>query len=104
MSKAIQKVEEINFLASTNYQSFTYTAKRSYKKGDIFPSNDGEALGIVLHDVTVEGSEHQPVGVMVEGYVLYDRFKTKPKTAAVTALKGIKFLDADRKIKTEGEA
>lgn len=99
-----QKVEDINFLASTNYQSFTYTAKQSYKKGDIYPSNGAEALGIVLNDVTVEGTEHQPIGVLVEGYVLYDRLATKPKTEAVTALKGIKFLDADRKIKTEGEA
>lgn len=103
MQKTV-KVEDINFLASTHYQSFTYTAKQSYKKGDIYPTNDGTALGIVLNDVTVEGTEHQPIGVLVEGYVLYDRLATKPKTAAVTALKGIKFLDTERKIKTEGEA
>lgn len=100
----MQKVAEVNFLASTHYQSFTYTAQKSYVKGDIFPTNDGTAVGIVLNDVTVEGTEHQPVGVLVEGYVLYDRFATKPTTAAIGALKGIKFLDADRKIKTEGEA
>lgn len=100
----MQKVAEVNFLASTHYQSFTYTAQKSYVKGDIFPTNDGTAVGIVLNDVTVEGTEHQPVGVLVEGYVLYDRFATKPTTAAIGALKGIKFLDADRKIKTEGDA
>lgn len=100
----MQKVAEVNFLASTNYQSFTYTAQKSYVKGDIFPTNDGTAVGIVLNDVTVEGTEHQPVGILVEGYVLYDRFTTKPTTAAIGALKGIKFLDADRKIKTEGDA
>lgn len=103
MQKSL-KVEDINFLASTHYQSFTYTAQKSYVKGDIFPTNDATAVGIVLNDVTVEGTEYQPVGVLVEGYVLYDRLATKPKTEAVTALKGIKFLDADRKIKTEGEA
>lgn len=103
MQKTV-KVEDINFLASTNYQSFTYTAKKTYKKGDIYPENDATALGIVLNDVTVEGTEYQPIGVLVEGYVLYDRLATKPNAAAVTALKGIKFLDADRKIKTEGEA
>lgn len=92
--KQKQTVEQINFLASATFQSFTYQADKSYKAGEIYPSNDENAVGIVINNVNVEeetGTAAQPVGVIVEGYILKDRLPEAPTETAEEALKEIKF-------------
>lgn len=92
--KPKQTVEQINFLASAKFQSFTYQADESFKAGDIYPSNDENAVGIVINDVTVDaetGASAQPVGVIVEGYILKDRLPEAPTEDAEAALNEIKF-------------
>lgn len=88
--KKRETVKEINFLASTRFQSFTYQAEKTYKAGDVFPSNDDKAVGIVINNVNIEGTP-QPVGVIVEGYVLEARLETAPTEAAKEAMKEIKW-------------
>lgn len=92
--KPKQTVEQINFLASAKFHSFTYQADKSFKAGEIYPSNDADAVGIVINDVTVDattGTAAQPIGVIVEGYILKDRLTEAPTEAAEAALNEIKF-------------
>ncbi|WP_367378101.1 hypothetical protein [Enterococcus gilvus] len=85
-------VEQINFLASANYQNFTEQAEKSYKAGEVYPANDATAKGIIFNDVTVTAETGpQPCAVMVEGYVLEDRLPETVADAAKTAMKEIKF-------------
>lgn len=85
-------VEEINFLASANFQNFTEQADKSYKAGEVYPANDNTAKGIVFNDVTVTAETGpQPCAVMVEGYVLEDRLPVAVDADAKTAMKEIKF-------------
>lgn len=83
-------VKEVNFLASARYQSFTYQADKSYVAGDVYPANDATAVGIVLNNVTVDGTD-QPVSVIVEGYILAARLTTAPSEEAKTAMTEIKY-------------
>lgn len=102
--KPVKTAEQLNFLASSKYQNFTYQADKSFNAGDIYPANDGTALGIVFNPVTVdEETGAQPVAVLVGGYVLVDRLPVVPSDAALTALKNITFLDADKKPKVPAE-
>lgn len=101
-------IEEINFLASAKFQSFTYQADKTYKAGEIYPANDATAIGIVLSDVAVDvnnGEDGQPVAIVVEGYVIKERLTEEPTDAAVAALKGIKFhpvVPSDAEAPSEG--
>lgn len=95
------KVEDINFLASARFQSFTeqvesagVSANEEGRKivpaGTIYPSNDVGAKGILLNDVDVtEGP--QPGALIVEAYILEDRLPVAPDSAAKTAMTEIKF-------------
>ncbi|MDR9857803.1 hypothetical protein RJP21_29870 [Paenibacillus sp. VCA1] len=95
------KVEEINFLASADYQSFTYQVddtgvtpnvqgRKIVPAGTVYPKNDATAIGILLTDTDVtEGP--QPGAVMVGGWVLEDRLPVKPADEAKTAMKAINF-------------
>lgn len=85
-----ETVKEVNFLASARFQSFTYQADKTYKAGDIYPSNDDKAVGIVINHTEVDGTS-QPIGVIVEGYILEERLATKPTEEAKTAMKEIKW-------------
>lgn len=85
------KVEQVNFLASSKFQTFTYQAEKTYKAGEIFPENDGTAVGIVMNDVTVNSEiGSQPVSVIVEGYVLEKRLSQSVTSEAKEAMKEIK--------------
>lgn len=98
--KPTEKVEQINFLASAKFQSFTYQAEKTYKAGEVYPANDATAIGIVLNDVTVdETTGPQPAAILVDGFILIERLATQPADAAVKALKNITFLDANKKPK-----
>lgn len=94
-------VSQINFLASSKFQAFTYqvsdvgvTANAQGQKivpaGSVYPLNDATAVGILYNDVNVtEGP--QPGSVIVEGYILQARLPVVPVAAAITAMKEIKF-------------
>lgn len=94
-----ESAEQINFLASAKFQSFTFQAERSYKAGEVFPENDATAQGIVINDVKVEG-EPQPVGVIVEGWMLEERLSDVSEVAK-TAMKNIKFRPGLNQDETE---
>lgn len=84
-----KEAKKINFLASAKFQSFTMQAERSYEAGEVFPENDGTAVGIVINDVKVE-EDPQPIGVIVEAWVLESRLPDITAEAK-EAMKNIKF-------------
>lgn len=96
-----ETAEQINFLASARFQSFTtqveqtgVTADAKGRKivpaGTVHPANDATAKGILLNDVDVtEGP--QPGALLVEAYILEARLPVAPSTDAKTALIEIKF-------------
>lgn len=95
----IKDHSNVNFLASENFQSFSVVVDEAFpgavdgvvKAGTIFPANDATAQGVLLHDVDVANGDN--VGsLIVEGYILGQRLPVAPASAAVTALKGIKFF------------
>lgn len=93
----INFTQELNFLKSEHYVSFTETGTQALandenivEAGTIYPANDATAVGIVLHDVDVSGGD-QPIAVMVEGHVYADRLPVAASEAAKTALKNIGF-------------
>ena len=96
-----EAVSEINFLASAKFQSFTEQAtqamvteavdgRKVLPAGSVFPANDATAIGITIHDVDLSNGD-QPVGVIVEGYILEDRLPVKPDALAKPEMKEIKF-------------
>lgn len=96
-----ETVEQINFLASARFQSFTTQVEQTgvvanakgrkvVPAGTIYPKNDATAKGILLTDVDVtEGP--QPGALVVEAYILEARLPVAPSAEAKTALKEIKF-------------
>ena len=65
--------------------------------GTVIPSNDGEAQGVLLHDVTLA---ENPNGTLVtHGFIKLSALPTAPSQAAINALigKGLQFMDADGK-------
>ena len=92
-------IQEINFMKSEHFTAFTYQAEGSngsvkegvLKAGAVYPANDGAAIGIVMNEADVSNGP-QPVSIIVEGYILKDRLPEAPSTAAIEALKEIKFV------------
>lgn len=82
-----QYVNEVNFLKSAHLVSITATADKDYTHGDVFPTNDAEAQGIVLHDTTAG----QPLALVVEGHIYTERLPEAPVQAAQDAMKQISF-------------
>ena len=60
--------------------------------GTIFPSNDSKAKGITTHEVNVSNGP-QPVGVIVEGWLLSQRLPVLPTDEAMTAMTSVKWRD-----------
>lgn len=96
-----ETVEEINFMGSAHFISFTKQAETSMATagddgrkvlpaGSIFPANDATAEGITINPVDVTDGP-QPVGVIVEGYVIAERLPVEPSEEAKTAMKEIKY-------------
>lgn len=92
---------EVNFLASSRYQTFTgvvsdvgvaadANGRKIVKAGTILPANDATATAILFNEVDVTNGP-QPGSFMVEGYVHEARLPVAPIAAAKTALKEIKF-------------
>lgn len=78
-----KKVEQINWLASAKFQTFTYQIPQSLGKlqpdgrkivpsGTVFPANDATAIGIVFNDVDVTHGD-APGAVLVEGWIIEER-------------------------------
>lgn len=107
--------EDINFLRSQNFLSFTKQVDDKtpgvvngvLPAGSIFPKNDATAEGITINDVNVMNGA-QPVGVIVDGHILIDRLPVKPNDAAQKAMRAIQFYDAKGKmlplVETQGGA
>ena len=90
-----------SFVSSHHYINRTRTAtqdmateedgKLILRAGTVFPSNDGSAEGIVVHDVDLTHADTLPVSVMVEGYVYESRLPETIAGSAKTAMTEIKF-------------
>jgi hypothetical protein len=89
----------INFLQSQHFISFTHQIDATHPNkdeagiipaGSFYPKNDASAIGVTINDVDVSKGE-QPVGVIVEGYILEERLPEQPTPEAKAALPGIKF-------------
>ena len=65
--------------------------------GAIWPSNDGEAQGIVYEDIDVTNGD-APGAVVVAGKVYADRLPAAAESAAVTAMADIAFVAASPEI------
>jgi hypothetical protein len=95
------KVEDINFLASAKFQSFTTQVSDSgvevgedgrkvVPAGTVYPANDATAQGILLNDVDVtEGP--QPGALIVEAYVIEERLPAAVSAEAKPVLTEIKY-------------
>lgn len=62
--------------------------------GTLIPSNDGNAIGVLLHDVTLADNPNGTV--VIHGFIKQAALPTAPSQAAVNALigKGVQFMDA----------
>jgi len=78
-----KKVEQINWLASAKFQTFTYQipkelgevqedGRKIVKSGTVFPANDQRAIGLVFNDVDVTNGD-APGAVLVEGWIIEER-------------------------------
>jgi len=78
-----KKVEQINWLASAKFQTFTYQipeelgevqedGRKIVKSGTVFPANDETAIGLVFNDVDVTNGD-APGSVLVEGWIIEER-------------------------------
>lgn len=97
-----KKIEDINFLASSKYQNFTYQAesegveannegKKIIPAGTVY-KKDGKAIGLTFHDVDVTNGP-QPVSVMVEGYVVEDRLPQAISEEDKASMPNIKYRE-----------
>ncbi len=62
------------------------------KGGTIYPSNDGDAIGVVYEDVDVTNGD-MPGSVVTSGFVFKERLRVVPTTAAGSAMTGITFVE-----------
>lgn len=96
-----ETAQQINFLASARFQSFTHQVsdvgvdanaqgRKIVPAGTVLPANDATAKGILLSDVDVTHGP-QAGALIVEAYVIAERLPEAPTEAAITALKEIKF-------------
>lgn len=98
---AKETAQQINFLASAKFQTFTVQVEQTgvvanakgrkiVPAGTVYPKNDATAKGILLSDVDVtEGP--QPGALIVEAYILEARLPVAPDALAKAELKEIKF-------------
>lgn len=103
--KKTETFQDINFLKSQDFKSFTKQVDLStpgvvngvLPAGSVFPKNDATAEGITINDVNVSNGA-QPVGVIVDGHILIDRLPVKPIDAAQKAMRFIRLYDVKGKM------
>lgn len=61
------------------------------KAGTVIPANDATAKGVLLYDVTLANNPNG--AIVIHGFIKTSKMPTKPAEAAITALKGVTFLD-----------
>ena len=94
-----KKVEQINWLASAKFQTFTYQIPQSLgvlqdgrkivKSGTVFPANNATAIGIVFNDVDVTNGD-APGAVLVEGWIIKERLPQQISPSAQLPLIKVK--------------
>ena len=77
--------------ASGDLVTTTSEGAKYVKMGTVFPSNDGNAVGIVYEDVDVSTGA-MPGSVVTAGEVYEDRLPASVQSAAKSALTGIRFV------------
>jgi hypothetical protein len=94
-SKTVTQGVEI--LANDHYVAIEYDCSALsgtdgvVKAGTVVPANDATAVGVLLYDVKL--AENPNGAVVIHGFVKKAKMPAQPASAAVTALKGIAFLD-----------
>ena len=82
-------VRETREIAQENAES-TAEGGKFVPMGTVYPSNDGEAIGIVYEDVDVT-TGNMPGSVVTKGVVYEDRLPADLDVSAKTALEGLGF-------------
>lgn len=98
-------VTRTEILANDHYVAIEYdcslltalATNNVIKAGTLIPSNDGNAIGVLLYDVDL--SKNPNGAVVVHGFIRQAKLATPPTQAAVNALigKGVQFIDAYNK-------
>jgi len=84
-------------------QSGASTAENGGKyvpMGTVYPSNDGNAIGILYEDVDVT-SGNMPGSVVTEGFVIESRLPAAVESSAKAVLTGIKFVEDSTVVRPE---
>lgn len=97
-----ESVEDINFLKSERFESFTQQVDDSHAQvangvvpaGAIYPANDATAQGVTINDADVSTGA-QPVGVIASGHILAERLPEAPTAEAIDAMNQINFYDGN---------
>lgn len=100
-----ERVEDINFLASAKFITFTYqvndegvvadeNGRKIVPAGTVYPSNDANAIGILFNDVDVTNGP-QPASVIVDGIVIESRLPEPVADTAKDAMKKVSFKVAN---------
>ena len=94
-SKSITQPKEI--LANDHYVAIGYdcsaleAADGVIKAGTVVPANDATAKGVLLYDVYP--AENPNGAIIIHGFVNKTKMPAAPAEAAITALKGVMFLE-----------
>lgn len=67
--------------------------KKIIKAGTIYPTNDGNAVGVILYDVDVTNGD-ETGAILVHGFVNAKKIPAQPSSAAMGVLNLIKFYGA----------
>lgn len=97
------KVNEVNFLASSKFQNFSRMVsdedvevnERGHKiipAGTVYRNENGVAIGLLFHDVDVTNGPHE-CAVMYQGIVYGARLPKTVSDADKATMKGIIFKD-----------
>lgn len=97
--KAVSPVE---ILANDHFTAIPYDCSELtglasdgvVKAGTIVPSNDANAIGVLLYDVTID--ENPNAAAVVHGFIKLSALPEAVAAAAKTALKGITFVDDEQ--------
>ena len=69
----------------------TINGRKIIKAGTIYPSNDANAIGVVLYDVDVTDGDQNGT-LIVHGFIKTGAIPANPSSNAKSALKGIQFF------------